>query len=372
MMTHNSLIATLIWSMYLLSVGSADELDFIMALPESERPAHIAAKMEEYAAQFSSSIVSFTATERGSEEIESSRQTDPSAPKTLTLVKGSTVHELVLSASNRYARIQDIEGDTTLITYDGKEGRLYGYDKNRKMTYVDHICNLPSLGSMSLEKFVELTGITTFNSNSNSDLISKIEGISWGERRLDSTLGDCVILQNEVRSSGLKLDRKLMYFGLRDSTLVLLRYESVSQYEYEFPIYGAPAIAKYKWLNDYEYARKSGKLLPQSWTYLITNEYTDLDGRLLPVSKEMILNPNIIRSTTTTISKCKLLDRFPDEIFNIAIDPKAALIDSCQNAVQELVAMEQKPRRWFSYSLLALCLLSGVFAVYFYSRSRRK
>lgn len=371
MMARTSIIAILFWSMHLIPVGSADELDFIMALPESERPAHIASKMEEYAAQFSSSIISFTATDRGSKQVET-RSADPRAPIELTLTKGSMVHELVLSASNRYAKIQYLEGDATLITYDGKEGKLYGYDKNRKMTHVDHFCRLPSLRSMSLDKFVQLTGITTFNSSSNSDLIHAIGKFSMAERRLDSTLGDCVVLQKEARSSGLKVDKTLMYFGIRDSSLVLLREEAVLQYENELPVNAGRAILKYKWLNDYEYSRKSGKLLPESWTYLITKEYTDLDGRLLPLSNELSRNPSIIRSMTTTISKCKLLERFPDEIFNIAIDPKAALIDSCQNAVQELVAMDQKPRRWFRNSLLALCLLSGVLAVYFYSRSRRK
>lgn len=370
-MARNLIIAVLIWNLQLLSIGAADDLDFIMDLPESKRPAHIASKLKEYASQFSSSVISLTATERGTVEAEASPKADSKGPVNIELVEGKLVNELVLSANIRYAKIHHIEGDATLITYDGTEGKLYGYGKNGTMEYVDHICKLPSLRSMSLEKFVELTGITTFNSCENSNLINKIESFSWGERKFDSTLGDCVILKTETRGDRLKLERNMMYFGIRDSFLVLLRYELMVQYQNESPINGAPAIIKYKWLNAYEYGLKSGKLLPESWTYLITNEYTDLEGRLLPLSNELSRNPNIIRSTVTTVSKPKLLEQFPTEIFNIAIDPKAGLVDSCQNAVQAVVAQKQKSRSWFSTLLLVLCLFSCSLAAYFYSRSRR-
>ncbi len=371
MATSKTIIAMMFWSVHLLSIGLPDELDSVSNLAVSERPEHIALKLKEYASQFSSSVMSFTATERGSKEVDSFKIVDSKQVQESKLVKGKLVHELVLSSSLRYAKIQNLDGSATLITYDGKDGKRYGF-KNKVMTYVDHFCDFPSLRSMTLDKFVEITGATTFRESSNSNLASRVEGYSWGERRLDPKLGECIVLQKETRGKGLSLNRNAMYFGIRDSFLVLLREEAMSKEENPEPINGAPALLKYKWLNEYEYGRKFGKLLPESWTYLISLEYSDLEDRLLPVFDGLRMNPNIIRSTTTTISNCKFPDRFPIKIFNIAIDPKTALVDSCQQAAQSEVAREQNSERSSSKWLLSLCLISCAIAAYFYARSRRK
>lgn len=366
-------IAFLIWNLSLYGFVTADVLDDVMDLPEPERPDYVALKLKEYASQFSTSVINFTATDRGrlKKEVPPKSQNSMGLIE-MVMVNVNMVHELTLSADNRYAKIQHTDDNATLITYNGIDGKYYGFDKNKKMTYVDHFCEFPSLRSMSLELFVNLTGITTFKSSSNADLISKVKKYSWGERRVDPKLGDCIILKKELQGDRLKVERNMMYFGIRDSFLVLLRDEAMLQHENSSPVNGAPALIRYKWLKDFEYGRKFGKLLPESWNYLITNEYCDLDGRLLAVSNELHKNPNIIRSATTTISKVKFLERFPTELFNIAVDSTVPLVDSCQKAVQVEVAKEQKSGRWFSNWLLGLSLFSCAVAVYFYVRSRRK
>lgn len=371
-MVRNIIIAVVILGGHLHSVGLADELDSVSNLAVSERPGYIASKIKEYASQYASLIMSFTATERGSLQITTTKMVDSKPFHELKLIKGTFVHELVLSNKNRYAKIQENDGTATLITYDGKEGKRYGYNKNKEMTYVDYFCDFPSSRSMSLDKFVGITGVTTFKYSANEKLASNIESFSWSERRLDPMLGDCIVLEKEARGKGSGLKREAMYFGIRDSSLVLLREEAVSQGENEILVNGQQNIEKTKWLLEFKYGRKFGKLLPESWTYLISEEYLDLSGRLIAESDNLRMNPNIIRSTTTTISNCKVLDRFPTEILNIPIDPKASLVDSCQQAAQTEVAREQKTGRWFSSWLLGLCFFSCAVAFVFFFRSRRK
>jgi hypothetical protein len=362
-------IVLLVLNFGLLGLVRADVLDDVMELPEIERPDYVAMKLQEYASQFSASVIGFNATDRGTTQIEVEAKSGLTELKNVT---GSMVHDLTLSADNRYAKIQNVDGNTRLITYNGRDGKYYGFDKNKKMTYVDHFCAFPSLGSMSLEQFVNLTGITTFQSSSNEELTGKVKGYSWGERRVDPKLGDCIVLKIESRGDRLKLERKMMYFGVRGSFLVLLRDESTLQYENSLPIREAPALIRYKWLKDFAYGKKYGKLLPENWSYLITEEYCDLDGRLLEVSNDLQKNPLIIRSMTTTISNVKFLDQFPTELFNIAVASNVPLVDSCQKALQVEVAKEQKSGRWFNSSLLGLGLFSCVIAIYFYVRSRRQ
>jgi len=362
-------LVLLISNLSLYGYGKADVLDDVVELPEAERSGYIAIKLEEYASQFSKSVISFNATERGTWENDAGNEGDSTKS---TVVTGSMLHELVLSADNRYVKIQKIGGEVTLLTYNGQDGKSYRFDKNKKMTYADHFCRFPSMKSMTLDLFVNLTGITTFKSSSNAELISKVKMYSLGERRVDPKLGDCIVLKKETRGVGLTVERRMMYFGVRDSFLVLLRDETTHQSENGAPVNGMPALIRYKWLNDFQYGKKFGKLLPESWSYLITNEFCDLDGRLLEVSKELQRNPNIIRSTTTSISKVKFLDQFPTELFNITVAPNVPLVDSCQQVAQVEVAKEQKSGRWFNNWLLGLGLISFAVAGYFYIRSRRK
>jgi hypothetical protein len=361
--------ALLILNLNLYGYGKADVLDDVVELPEAERSGYVALKLEEYASQFSRSVMSFNATERGTWENDAGIQGDSTKSN---VVAGSMLHELVLSADNRYVKIQKIGGEVTLLTYNGQDGKSYRFDKNKKMTYADHFCRFPSMKSMTLELFVNLTGITAFESSSNAELISKVKSYSWGERRVDPSLGDCIVLKKETRGERLTVERRMMYFGERDSFLVLLRDETTHQSENGAPVNGMPALIRYKWLNDFQYGKKFGKLLPESWSYLITNEFCDLDGRLLEISNELQRNPNIIRSTTTSISKVKFLDQFPTELFNITVAPNVPLVDSCQKAAQIEVANEQKSGRWFNNWLLGLGLFSCVIAIYFYVRSKRK
>jgi len=368
-MNRDSFIAMAIWSSCLCCTGVCDELDAVLNVDESERPAYVARKLEEYASQFSSAVISLSATESGT-NVNFGTGQENSAQRTSPNGKGRWKHELVLSAQRRFAKLQDINGGSILTTYNGHDGRRYGYDTGNEMSYVDHFCDFPSLGSMSLELFVNLTGITTYRDSSNEELTNAVRKLSWGERRVDSKFGDCIALQKESRDR-LKLTRDSMTFGMHDTSMVLHRREVVRQSENEQPINGAPAIIRYKWLQEFEYGQKYGRLLPESWKYVIAYEYCDLDGRLLPLSNVLRKNPIIIRSTTTTISNVKFLDRFPNELFNIPVHPSVPLVDSCQEAVQMDVADALKSGSRFNYWLLGLGVAACAIGAYLYVRSRR-
>ena len=358
-----SLLAMIAWTQSCHAMGDFDQ---VSSLNESNRIEWVIERLREYSMHLRKSTMSIRVQERGT--IQNMNHTSSPNPSESSLAKpeyfnGVLYHELIAHAGKLFLKVQTPTA-RFLTAFSEGEGKVYWFKPDGSMYQVERICKLPHLQSLSLGSFVTATGIAAFENSSMDKQVDLIRTMTWKGVETDIDLGEVAILDLRQTSSRGESSWTLK-FGFREAFLVLLSEEAISQTTVQVAE-NDTRYNKYILLNQIRYDTKLGGPLPASWTRFVNTESYD-------PTWSKLLRTNPIQSTTSTISECKFLVRFPDEKFSIPIDRKAVIVDRCQQAMQNAVADEMKNTSNRSGRYWILMLAFGALAVtfYLYRKSKR-
>lgn len=344
-------------------------LDSLMQAGESERPGIAANELVRFADKHREKICSIVVEEGGFRA--GGALTLDKDPKYSPDFRGKWRIEMVASPKKAYGIGRFPNGRWTKTTFDGSTAMLYWFDPENKMFQADKFCSLPSSPSSGLNTFVEVTGIGRWSNGplivSNDAFADRVRNMKWHERKTHASLGDIAVLETKKTTDTIKSNSERALFGVKDGNLVCVGLEYESKGMFPDKIDGKPAVSVGKYLTEIRYGTKFGPLLPESWTFLSSQELFSMEGKAL-------FAPRVDYSQLKQLVAFKSLASFPDAILNIPIDPKAKLVDHCEKKVQAAIAesIVEAPKNRRLYWILALGLASCFVALVMFVRRVRK
>ena len=333
------------------------DFESVSSLNDSQRIEWVIDNYRKYSEQIRKSVIRVRVQERGS--INDLSFTSDNTKKPSNFSNNELTHEIVTTQGKTFVSIQMPRNEKTVTACRNAESKIYLYNAGGGLVQVERVCEPPPVSSTSFRFFVASTGIADFDDPSVEKQAEFIRRFTWKGVLRDDKNREFVMLNFLQSASRGDVDWNLS-FGFRDSFLVLLSEEVVSRGHIERDTSQNSTVRQ-----EITYRSQSIGPFPNAWTRFVNTEVFD--------AKKTLLGSNLIQSTTSTVSEFKVLDKFPDEILDIPIDPKAAIIDRCQQSAQTAVAQNVKAQakssnRWW---LLLLGVAALATTAYFYRKSRQ-
>lgn len=337
--------------------NASEDFDSIALLSNADRIEWVINNYRKYSDRIRNSAIRVRVQERGSINDDLSFSSASSDMKT-NFSNGPFTHEIVSHSNKTYTSFQMPRGKRTVAASRNSESKIYLYNASGGLVQVERMCSPPPISSTSFRFFVAATGITDSDDLTVEKQAGFMRRFTWKGIARDDKNREFAVLNFFQSGQRAKTDWNLT-FGFRDAFLVLLSEEVVTTGILERETSSNSTVRQ-----EITYGTKSIGPFPAAWTRFVNTEVFD--------AQKTLLASTLIQSTTSTVSEFKVLDKFPDEILDIPIDPKAAIIDRCQQSAQTAIAQKVKAKakssnRWW---LLLLAVAAFATTAYFYQKSR--
>jgi hypothetical protein len=361
------------WVVVLGSVACGQVIDRILASPESERVRLIVADLDASAKKLEGKVLDATWTYAG-RFVDANYGDDGTPPcKTrpsgkVQLISGQGFYwadyDSLVICPGQFDREKIIHKDGKTIDCLSKKGLI---------TQVSSDCQVPSfIGDLDI--YCDVTPCVVWRKGKNpmtpavfQDFLLSCE---WG--------GEVERGSGQMREIALKTKRghgkhpragfeKQYRFAEMNGQLVHTGVSHHSVSPHSIPGYG-----EYDWVHTWEFAYQyqafSGHLLPAGIHVILTGQTVNADGSPYKDHK-----PREEKNVKWKLTRCKILDKFPQEILQVSIPATVTVLDYCRDKKEHTVHRELsdsggKLSYWWIMGLTLCCLGFGLL---WYRRSRR-
>lgn len=304
--------------------NSADWISQIEAEVESERPKKIMEVMCRQRSELQSKTIRLL-TSSSAFRSGGLQYTSELNPERKSDFEGVQRSEFVIAVDRLFYESPDLlsrTGPLQKVTFDGQRTKLYKLTNSTRVLSLDIYCYRPLMHEVVIP-FVEATGLSCFGDQAGRLEMTEVFGrcleCKWNGVIDHPQLGKAIVLAKKQKLAGGTSETRLM-FGERFGQLVYLGSETVSLSDPNNHPEGLHQRELFSLYLDYD--TSTGMVLPDEWKRVSSTaigELSELDS----------VTPIINSAVRTTVTKCEVLDEFPQRYLKVKIQNDTRVNDHC-------------------------------------------